>query len=492
MAVLGPRPWVLGVIVVFATAHSATHALIRPLYQVSDEVVYLTTVQAAALKPTTPPARTRCIAPPDGSITPIAVTTKPGFLTMTALELRGLCGAGAGDFALVGLRLVQALSLGVVAASAWAIAALLTARWADAWLAGLLAAAHPIAATHAGAVTPDAWANAFSAVALLASTRLLVGRSRWWDVPVLLASALAAFAWKDTTGFVLVVATMTLVHRVPRGLARLPLWARSAAATGLAVIPVLAAVSWFQTPYLAIAGYRPRGLQGADLAAAVMDDAMAQAAQLLTSSWTALGNFGASTLSASPSAGAIGALLVLAGVTGAVLRVASRNGVFPSAVAVTWTAGATICVLQPSIRQVLLFTEDIHQGRWLLPLLAPAAAVLACGLNGLVPDRQRAAPLCGLGALAAAWSGIFETTRYFWVAFPSDLRESALFIRGTGGVVLDDAHLLSVVRHGLAAVPPALPLVCLVTLMLLSGLCLWYGTRPALAEATPPCTHLTL
>ena len=55
----------------------------------------------------------------------------------------------------------------------------------------------------------------------------------------------------------------------------------------------------------------------------------------------------------------------------------------PRAAGLAGDAGA-LCLAQPSVRQVLLDTQDIHQGRWLLPILAPAAAIARRGPQGLV------------------------------------------------------------------------------------------------------------
>lgn len=463
---MAPRP-VTGLVLValLASAHAGAHALLRPLYQVSDEIVYLGTVQAAALAAA--PEMSACVAPPDGRFPRIDATTKPGFLRMTAAQLRTICRAGAGSTSLLWLRLLQALSLGVVAGCAWGLARLLTGRDTDALLAGLLVAAHPVAATYAGGVTPDAWANAFSAVALLAATRLVLDAGRWWDVAVLLASSVAAFAWKDTTAFVLAlpvaVAALTATRARARNTGRWVLVAGGLAATA---IVVTAALLWFRSPYLAAARTADIG-SAARLAGALVADLMAQAGPYLASTWSGIGSFGANTLTIAPSATAIGVLLLGAGLVGAVVRGAGHPPRVRPALAI-WALSGLVCLLLPSVRQVLLDAQDVHQGRWLLPVLTPAAAVLACGLLGLPGLRQRALPLWVLMALTPAWSGLIQTARYFWQAYPATLHESMLFLRSTGGGLLDDAFVLQVVRGNAAAIPHALPVLVFLSLGLLS------------------------
>jgi hypothetical protein len=152
-----------------------------------------------------------------------------------------------------------------------------------------------------------------------------------------------------------------------------------------------------------------------------------------------------------------------------------------------WAACALLGLAQPSARQVLLGTQDLHQGRWLLPMLAPAAAVLACGLNGLRARRGHAVLLWTVALLSATWLGVLETMRFFWDAYPADLRESALYIRGTGGGVLDDSLILAIIRHSAASLSRTLVMLCLTLLALLSAACCWYGASGALRPERSPC-----
>src|SRR5690606_11793159 len=113
------------------------------------------------------------------------------------------CRDGGATLPLFALRAWNALSLPVIALAAWAMAWHLTRHHVAALVAAAVVAVHPVAAKYAGGGTPDAWANAFSAVALLAFTRIALGRHRWWHVPLLPACAIGGMLWKDTTHFLL-------------------------------------------------------------------------------------------------------------------------------------------------------------------------------------------------------------------------------------------------------------------------------------------------
>ncbi len=448
--------------------------MLRPLYQVSDEIVYLSTVQAVAFG-IAPVGLAPCLAPPAGTRPAIAAQAKPGFLRATSRQLVWLCELGAGDRSLLLLRLLQALSLPVVAACAWAIARTITGRAEDALLAGVLVAAHPVAATHAGGVTPDAWANAFSAVAFLSATRVLVGGGRGWDLLAVVAAPLLALAWKDTATFLLALPLSVMAVQVAQSY-------RNAGTTALrlaglvlsAGLVAVAGLVWFRTPYLASPGAAGAPRDAAVWVRAVLGDLLAQLPGLATSSWTGIGNFGASTLTTAAVANVIGVLLLVAGLVGAFVRLpqapAPRRLL---AIGIVWAMSAGLCVAQPSIRQVLLSTQDVHQGRWLFPLLAPAAVFLACGINGLVTGR-RLLPLATLAMSVVSISAALETTRYYWDAIPSQLRTASLFIRGTGGAVVDDALVLSLIRHASTYVPDV-TVVAPLTLAALGVACLAHG-----------------
>ena len=464
-------------------AHAAAHALWRPLYQVSDELVYLSIVQARAVGDD---LEGRCIAPPQGRAPIIPVQAKPGFLIGTATQLTMLCASGVGDTSLIALRLLQALSLGVSAGCAWALARLLTGNDSDALLAGVLVATHPVAAMYAGGVTPDAWANAFSGIAFLTGTRLLFGRGHWWEGPLLVTSTIGALAWKDTATFLLVLPLCVLGLRVRETVRDRK--GTMLSLTGLMVaVPVLAAagILWFRSPYFAteIQGARPAG-PGA-WGYALARDLAAQLPTMLTSSWTAIGSFGASTLTTPPVADAIGIVLVIAGIVGACRRWTGvpRLG----AVAATWALCGFLCLIQPSARQVLLGTVDVHQGRWLLPMLAPVAVLLACGINGLVREA-RLLPLAVVGAGAAAIASLLATASYYWEG-PDVLRHASLFLRGTSGTIVDDTRVLSTIRHVASQVPNYVASLAALTMALGAVTCLHHGVTLLRTGAHVRHTH---
>ncbi|MCC6164933.1 MAG: hypothetical protein IT182_16410 [Acidobacteria bacterium] len=457
-----------------AFAHAAAYAVWKPLYQVSDEVVYLTVVQTRALALTNASAAA-CIAPPTGQLPAISPSGKRGFVYTTARELALLCGAGVTNRTLIALRLLQALSLPVIAVCAWAIAHLLTQRRTDALLAGLLVAGHPVAATVAGAVTPDAWANAFSAIAFLSATRAMLGRGSRWDVGTLIASVLLAVSWKDTATFLLILPPCVLAIGLWRG-TRQATAARWIAGMAVAApLMVAAGLFWFRSPYLGQPTPTdiPRG-PGA-WAHAVLYDFAEQLPGMVNSSWMGIGSFGANVLTAGPFMQTIGVALVVAGVIGGSSRWARsvpQPGI--AAIAAVWTLCALICAVQPSVRQVLLGTTDIHQGRWLFPLLAPFVVVVACGINGL-SARWHPLPLATMGVAVAAMQSLVDTARYFW-ASPADLVQTALFVRGTGGAVVGDGVVLATIRHVAEQTPFTWRAASTLLVIVAATACLVHGT----------------
>lgn len=452
-----------------AGVHAATIAVMRPLYQVSDEVVYLSTVQAMVLF-NAPPVDRSCVAPPVGAFPHIPVQVKPGFLRGTAWQLRVICGSDAlRSWSLVALRMAQAPSLAVLAGCAWALARLLTGRATDAFLAGLMVAGHPVAAVYAGAVTPDAWGNALAAVAILAGTRLLVGQGGGWAAAGVIAAPIAALGWKDTNTFLLALPPVALALHTVRspGTAGVT-GARTALVLGAAAVSAVAGLRWFRTPYASEAN--PVSLSHVlDLAGAIVADLLPQLGSLVVTSWVAIGNFGASALTMSTAPTVLGGLLCAAGLMGALRRVSGAQASTERwIVAIVWATCAILCAAQPSARQVLLNSQDIHQGRWLFPMLAPAAVVLAYGLNGL-GTQPRILPLWTLAMLSSTWLALADAGRFYWLVYPSALNEAGLYLRGTGGAVIGETSLLQSAHHAALSIPGSLPLVFPVLLAFLSA-----------------------
>src|SRR5690606_20049076 len=95
-------------------------------------------------------------------------------------------------------------------------------------------------------------------------------------------------------------------------------------------------------------------------------------------------------LSAIYGAGCVGGLMAL-------VRADGAGPHLPGRVVLWWGLALLICAAQPSIRLVLFDVMGIHQGRWLLPMLAPAAAVAGIGLASLARGGAAVAPAVAAG-----------------------------------------------------------------------------------------------
>lgn len=450
-------------VLALALFHALAQARVRPMYQASDEINYIFEAQYLAGEQRADVART-CLYPPDGERFHLwAGSGKPGFRYLAAWQLSTLCTWQPDAFPLFPLRALQAVALPVVAWAAWYLAVLVTGRARVGILAALLVALHPVAAVQAGTVSPDAWANGWAALALVAGARLVLDVHRWWDVPALMLTTIAALLWKDTTNFlvmhlglVLLVAGTAAVLRSdrPTSDARRRLWLLGAA---LAVVGAGAALFWrlsasLVSPYLL--GYDALGAVTNDpvqFARLVLQDALVAVPGLVLTAVTAIGSFGASALTLPFTASVVGLTTLAAGVTGLVVALV-RTPLEPRRrwLAAVWVLSAIACLLQPSIRQILLNTTDTHQGRWLLPMLAPAAACLAAGLAIWLRRWSSVQPvlLVWLSTLGLTWLAIVA---HFYETFPGALSRSALFLRTTGGHVVDDVRVLEAVEQTLAA-----------------------------------------
>ena len=392
VATLLAAPRSLLLILLLAGLHSASAALIRPLFQVSDEVTYLASLERAALSLPHDAALAPCLSPPDGA--PPAWMPEGGkwlFHAIGGRILRLACVAGAGSMAPLWVRLVFSLSLPVIAWAAWSSARLIDGgTWSPA-VAALVVATQPVLAKYAGAVTPDSPANACAAIAVLVALRMLVlGPSVLRVVGLLVWSGLAA-TLKDSTLFLvplhaLVLAAMALRpphHRRPLAVAGL----------GLAVLTVGAIAVLARTTYDVGPGLRLAIDAPLMFAARVARDALSQWPAQLASAWTSLGGFGGTSAPLPATAAAVAALLWGLAAAGLAHLALTRRSSTP---AVTWylCLAVAACLLQAPVRQVLLDTAGVHQGRWLFPVAVP----LAVGVRARPRPRARPCRDTGMAA----------------------------------------------------------------------------------------------
>jgi hypothetical protein len=428
-------------------------ARLRPLYQVSDEVQYVFGAQQAAVsQPSTPQGR--CISPPDGSL---LVAGRGGgkwaFQAVTAYQLTQACRDG-GAFPLFVLRAFSALSLPVLVGSAWVLARTVwPARLDVAILAGLLVAVHPVLVKYGSGITPDAWANALAGVAFVAGARVLVGRARWFDGVALLAATGIALVWKETSTFLLahlaLVAAITVWRVVSRAS---PAWRMLSLALGVVLIAGGATMTtarllaFFGSTYEVGAGLGRTLRDPVAFAAATAADLLPRLPGMIATSWTVLGNFGGTTVAPVPGATAVAVLTVAAAILGwAAIFARPRADLRPLAgvLALVWGASALLCLLQPSVRQVWVGSQDVHQGRWLFPLAAPVAAIVAAGVVRLRPAPGWIA-LPGVLWLGVMWITLGHLGHWYYARVPDEVIRAHVFTRATGGHDVGDARIWAV------------------------------------------------
>jgi hypothetical protein len=116
----------------------------------------------------------------------------------------------------------------------------------------------------------------------------------------------------------------------------------------------------------------------------------------------------------------------------------------PTALLVAWIGSALVCLLQPSIRQMALGSNELHQGRWLFPWLAPAAALLGVGLDRLA-GRRRLLPLVTLAASLVICLVVLDMARHYYARLPATLATTSLFVRPTGETDIGDDRIRALV-----------------------------------------------
>ena len=429
-----------------ALLHGFVQAQLRPLYQVSDEIQYAFAAQHVVV--TSGSADATCASPPDGTLLPLTPGGgKVAFRAATAYVLALACRAPGTPFPMFALRAFHALSLLVLVGAVWVLARTLWPRHVEvAAGAGLLVAVHPILVKYGSAITPDAWANAFAAVAFASGARIVVGRARWFDVVALCAATVLALLWKETGAFLVLHAALVAIASWRgaigvRGV--LP------AAVAAAVLVLVMAIGFaprltvFASTYAVGPGLTRALHQPANFLADVNADLLPRAPDMLASTWTALGNFGGTPLTPPPAATSLAVVTLLAGVFGWLLAPGvDTNASVPgqSILLGIWGACAVTCAVQPSVRQVLLQSQDVHQGRWLFPLAAPAAVLLAAGVVRLGPPA-RSLGLIAFGLLTAMWLTLGQIGRWYYVSFPGQVDYAHVFTRAPSGAYIGDERV---------------------------------------------------
>ena len=203
---------------------------------------------------------------------------------------------------------------------------------------------------------------------------------------------------------------------------------------------------------------------------------------LVSSAWTSLGGFGA--MSAPMPATALCLVLLAAGAAAfGLLQIAAAPP--PAArprVGWYFALAVAACLLQAPVRQVLLGTADLHQGRWLFPVTVPVAIAGAMGLERVLGRyADRAWPLVAIAAamvMALPWISVtqWHVTGPAWA-----LDRTHLFLFSTGGLDIDPRRVESILS---SAWPAARTTV--MALAVTAGACLamLLGLRPVSESLT--------
>lgn len=435
-----------------AATHAGAQAVGRPLFQVSDELNYFQIVQIQAFRAVPDEAATRgCIAPPEGRLIDVPVGGgKPLYhATVRSLLIAGCRHLPAGSV-FVMVRLVLGTSLVALTWLTWVMARCVRPGESEVpALAAALVATNPVLASVSAGITPDSWANVFSAASILALWRALGGPAWLW-LPLSLVTALAAALWKDNGLFLLVgwlVISAGFVLRSVVARQRLLLASLAVLGVGLSGATVFRLV---QTPFPGFPDFLIHFRQDP---LAMAGDLARRAIEGVPSAWytwhATLGNFGGSDLAPSVSVVWLAAVTNVVAVAGLVCLVGrgARDA--------TWLAFAGFlllgCYLQVPVRHMMVFEDGVVQGRWLFPVVGPLATSAAMGFHALGGSGGvRLAMMAGLVTCAVSMQLVFA--HYRGPMLSSYIREH-LFLRATNGLGDQDALVLAVIQH--AAPSPA-------------------------------------
>ena len=461
----------LVLLLALAACHAAAAALVRPLYQVSDEISYAAGAQLSALAATDAPAMRECISPPDGAPWYFWMAGgKRGFHEIGGALLGGVCAAGAGDAAPVVVRLVLGLSLLVVGACAWHVTRLVAGGTFAPALACLIVVTQPVLAKYAAGITPDSLANAMAALSILVGVRWLVVGPSWRRLAMLLSTSLVAAALKDTCMFLVPVhaalVLVTMAARV-RWQRRWFSWAALGAALMIAVVVrAMPGAGYDLTTGLARAGAAPATFLGM-----VTADTVSRLPGFLSSALTSLGGFGGTAAPAPGTLAAFGLVSWLVAGVGLFRNLVHRTEVLPAKLFAYFGLLMVACLLEAPVRQVLLGMAEQHQGRWLFPVAVPLACLAALGLSRV--GGPRAWPLWVLGHLTILVVALTAVLHFHVADATWALDRPSLYLHGTGGMDMGVERVFGqVTRAWAATAPPVAAVLALLSCLVCGALLL--------------------
>ncbi|MBL8143914.1 MAG: hypothetical protein JNM38_22555 [Acidobacteria bacterium] len=435
--------WCLAFVAAAAALHALATGLVRPMFQVSDEIGYFALAQQHALRQVSDDI-TRARVMPGGQ----PFYNSPGGKETFGQASGALLAAAArrhdsADAAAITRLAIAACHVAVVLA-VWGLARrLYPAHVEIAWVASMFAVWQPVLTSFDAGVTPDAFANALSAWALYFVACALTGRRAW--LPLLGATLLAAaaFAFKDTALCVFAAIAWAGIACVWRDAGRTRALAGAVGLVGLATIAALT----IRSPYIddALARLDATRLEPG-LAMRMVALLARQLVPAFTSFWTGLGNFGAHAIFVPAAWTWTVAALCAVAIAGFLRRTDAGSPI--GAAAAWWAFGAGIMsgLLLHPLRVVLLHGVDDFQGRWLFPMIAPMLVALAAGIRHLLQTPRASA---AAGTFAATAIGVVPlvliVVPFFYAAFPADYHVGSLYLQGVYGKGADPARVLAFV-----------------------------------------------
>lgn len=443
-------------LLLIAGAHGVATALVRPLFQVSDEVGYFAAVQATHVDQFEAGTPYRSFAaPPDGFAVDFNPGARTAFKRLGERVYAAALRSGSAQSAALLLRLVLSVCGVVAVAATWLLARHVAPGNAlVVWGAPLLVATHPVFMAFSAGITPDGLANALAAMAVWQTARFADGTSKGAEPLALPALAVGAVAFKDTALFLVPLIGLAWGARVHarwtqrRSTARRDRWLWLMPLLGTAAL-VLAWRVILATLTTAAGSPAARGLAPGGLLLAAAREVLRQGPSSFHSFWASLGNFGANAIDLPRG------LLWVAGALTAVSlvglgRYLARRPVWESEdhrihafrFVLLAIAGVAALALQPAIRQAATGANDLFQGRWLFPGL-PALAVLgAIGVSTWMRRPERAVPILSLAGSTAAFVALVGVlVPAYYARFPLVYAASRLYVRGAYGAPLDAARI---------------------------------------------------
>lgn len=438
----------------FAFFFVTTLALIRPPFQLSDEVYYFAMVQPVErVNDTRPSCQAISIR-----VMPID-TDRPLFRWLVTPLLYQACqvtGSPATAFHVT--RAVLGLGFLIIVWATWLAGRMLAPGTpAVAAIAASMTASHPVLATMSAGITPSAVSDPLAALAclgLVGATTAEGGRRFAWLGVAVSTSILAMLAKDSAIGLAAIVIVggplLTVqpsnTHSV-RGPRRLRLLIGVALVATLAALTALAAIVSFGGGSFQV--YR-RSLEVESAADRIFqaDVLIRTVSSLPQYYWSYIGNLGNFGGNSVQLPGALGWVVLALAIT-AGLGLARHRNARGRVKAWSWrrltflfAVLTVVLLLQAPVRDAMAGLTPGLQGRWLFPAVVPFTLWTGLGLLAWTPRVAHLVPLVSTVIATVPCVALFWViVPHFYAAFPHIYNFQGLFLRGPNGVPVDQALL---------------------------------------------------